>query len=470
MRVRAGVPNALPVSDSTTATAGGNTQTSPRLTRTSHKLKRACLCLPFVSRGSSSSSTSTSLQTQRTTFAMNPIASSSTAPPRGTSSSSDPASVTIKTRILIISDTHGVRPTETAPPEPETLSSPCTLYGHTSSRSPFHLPLPAADVVIHCGDLTKRSSVEEYRSTISVLRQIQAPVKIAIAGNHDLSLHQQFIKENIDDVNKSQPSLVWLARQVAMHAEARNVLTENKDITYLEEGTQEIVLLNGAKLRLYTSPWTPSYGGWAFQYEGSHNFSIPQGIDVAVTHGPPLGMQDYAASGDYAGCPMLFNSIQKARPRIHCFGHIHEAWGGYYGHWAFPEGTSWQQAVGTGDPGASAAPDTSSYYGNNSDSDASMTPPPPQTLDALDPERSYVIENVNSIRLSRGDSEEEASRKREKYARYSSQGCCHVDVSPEGQIPVERGKQTLFLNAAILDRRYKIAHFPWLVEIDLPRA
>lgn len=410
-----------------------------------------------------------------------PSASAVSAPPPGTGTTSnffhtDPAAPTIKTRILIISDTHGIKPTEHLPAQTETTSSPCTLYGHTSSRSAFHYPLPAADVVIHCGDLTKRSSADEYRSTISMLRQIDAPVKIAIAGNHDLSLHQEYIKENIDDVRKDQPSLVWLARHVASHAEAKSIVAENKGITYLEEGAQEIELPNGAKLRLYTSPWTPSYGSWAFQYDGGHPFNIPPGVDLAVTHGPPLGVLDYATSGDYAGCPILFSSIRKARPRVHCFGHIHEAWGAYYGHWAV-ETTPSSQAGASGTEGfagsttcGTSATYTNSYHDNYSDSESDAERPPPQTLGSFDAERSRTIENVSSIQLHRHDSAEEIAKKKEKYAKFSSEGCYPLDITPEGDTFVERGKQTLFLNAAILDRRYKIAHFPWLVEIDLPKA
>ncbi|CAI4218269.1 unnamed protein product [Parascedosporium putredinis] len=368
-----------------------------------------------------------------------------------------------------VSHTQGTLPGPTI--QPRNPIFPYTLYGHTATRSPFHLPLPAVDVLIHCGDLTKRSSAEEYRSTMAAIRQVQAPVKIIIAGNHDLSLHQQFVKDNMNEnVSKSQ-------RALAFHAEAKHIVAGSKDVTYLEEGTHEVSLPNGARLRLYTSPWTPSYGGWAFQYEGSHNFSIPAGIDVAVTHGPPLGIQDSASNGDYAGCPMLFNSIQKARPRIHCFGHIHEAWGGYYAHWASPEGTPWQQATGSGrSPGGSHPSYTSGTYNDlhfdydDSNSDVSMPDAPPRTLEALDQARSRAVETVDSLRLLDKDSDKEMAHKRERYARHSAEGCCRVDVSPEGDAPVERGKQTLFLNAAILDRRYKIAHFPWLVEIDLPIA
>jgi hypothetical protein len=45
-------------------------------------------------------------------------------------------------------------------------------------------------------------------------------------------------------------------------------------------------------------------------------------------------------------------------------------------------------------------------------------------------------------------------------------GCFAIDISPDGEHAVERGVQTLFVNAAVeLPRR-----IPWLVNIDLPVA
>jgi predicted phosphodiesterase len=54
----------------------------------------------------------------------------------------------IKTRILIISDTHGV---------------------------PFEHPSISPDVVIHCGDLTDGSLLSEFDTTIALFTSINAP-------------------------------------------------------------------------------------------------------------------------------------------------------------------------------------------------------------------------------------------------------------------------------------------------------
>lgn len=86
----------------------------------------------------------------------------------------------IRTRLLIISDTHGKRPFD-----PATHPEKARKYG-------FHRPFPKADVAIHCGDLTISSDVEEYQTTFDMMREIDAPLKLVIPGNHDCSMDVNF--------------------------------------------------------------------------------------------------------------------------------------------------------------------------------------------------------------------------------------------------------------------------------------
>lgn len=81
------------------------------------------------------------------------------------------ASNTVKTRVLIISDTH--------------CASLSQEDGNVEmSKSPFTAPLPKADLLIHCGDLTQTGLMSEYLETLDMLQAIDAPVKLVIAGNH----------------------------------------------------------------------------------------------------------------------------------------------------------------------------------------------------------------------------------------------------------------------------------------------
>jgi Icc-related predicted phosphoesterase len=54
---------------------------------------------------------------------------------------------------------------------------------------------------------------------------------------------------------------------------------------------------------------------------------IPAGVDVLITHGPPEGILDRTHRGDFAGCRDLLACVYGVRPRLHVFGHIHEAAG-----------------------------------------------------------------------------------------------------------------------------------------------
>lgn len=147
----------------------------------------------------------------------------------------------IKTRFIIISDTHG----EEFKPEAK--------------------PLKHADVAIHCGDLTDQSKIEEYRATIRLLKDIDASLKLVIAGNHDFTMDNPVFKRKIAEVRPPlDPDVV--RREYGDYGEVRQLFEEAKaaGIMFLDEGTYHFTLENGALLTVYASPWTPSLGGWDF--------------------------------------------------------------------------------------------------------------------------------------------------------------------------------------------------------------
>ncbi|KAI4093142.1 MAG: hypothetical protein L6R37_007444 [Teloschistes peruensis] len=227
---------------------------------------------------------------------------------------------TIKPRFLIISDTHGIEfPPESNPP-------------------------PRADVAIHCSDLTDSSTLKEYQASIRLLRTIKAPLKLIIAGNHDWTLDPCiFSLKTAEKIRRFDPAEVKAA--FGEYGDARRLIDESADLTFLDEGNYEFVLANGAMLRVFASPYTLSLGGdWGFSYtptpSQNHTFPIPQGTDVVITHGPPLGLFDMTHDRRRAGCPELFAAVERARPRLHCFGHIHEGWGAKLVAWRDRQPTS----------------------------------------------------------------------------------------------------------------------------------
>ncbi|KAH0495633.1 hypothetical protein TgHK011_009168 [Trichoderma gracile] len=357
------------------------------------------------------------------------------------------SSSTVKTRLLIISDTHSSLPSTDEIPATnpqDALSNPKAL---AHSPSGFRSPLPEADVVLHCGDLTKRGRPEELQRTFSMLRALKAPLKLVIAGNHDLALDERLDERTYYDPYNDLQAAHRTALQIAKEA-------EQDGVRYLTEGTYTFDLPNGSTLRIFASPWTPRYGTWAFQYEGmgTHSFDIPEGVDIAMTHGPPLGVLDQTWRNENAGCGDLFRSIYRAKPRLHCFGHIHEAWGAQLMRWK----------PNVGSPGEAGG---GSQVDQNADS--SRSPISPATV--VDWEKSRSVYTLAPPPVSIPTNSAVAGREAQNLVELSKDRGCYLDVT-QGDNMVKRGEQTLFVNASIMSVRYRPAQMPWVVDIDLPRT
>lgn len=138
---------------------------------------------------------------------------------------------TIPTRFLLLSDTHNRTPASPSSPSPS---------------SPFRLPLPSSDVLLHAGDLTMSGGASNYREIIKWLATSDAELKLVIAGNHDIDLDADYYratgmwagtKEKMEKVEKE----IREAREVWTGAEAAEA-----GVVYLEEGVREFYLSNGA--------------------------------------------------------------------------------------------------------------------------------------------------------------------------------------------------------------------------------
>ncbi|KAG9189570.1 hypothetical protein G6011_06438 [Alternaria panax] len=217
-------------------------------------------------------------------------------------------SLSTPVRFLILSDTHGAE-----------------------------LPanLPPCDVLLHCGDLTEDGTPRSISSALRNLGKAEAKLKLVIAGNHDISLDR----------------LYWLSQggTEADAERAHELVTEASKIgiTFLWEGTYTFTLACGATFTIYASPYTPMLGASAFQYisnedrfnpsgtpswaqnVGTETSTIPDNVDIVMTHGPPKYILD-EIDGQSAGCEHLRRAIARVRPRLHCFGHIHSPHRGFY--------------------------------------------------------------------------------------------------------------------------------------------
>lgn len=162
------------------------------------------------------------------------------------------------------------RETILAHPLAEPISIVCISDTHnTSSTQPV---LPNSDILIHAGDLTQSGSLSELLATVAWLHEQPHPIKIVVAGNHS-----QLLDESRDG-------------QDTNGAAAQRAMVDWGDIIYLENSETTVVCPNGRRLRVYGSPLSQHHGNWAFQYpriEDVWTRTVPDGIDVLVTHGPP---------------------------------------------------------------------------------------------------------------------------------------------------------------------------------------
>ena len=133
---------------------------------------------------------------------------------------------TVRTRLLIMSDTHTVSPL------------PSTDPTHA-----YRLPLPKADVLLHAGDITKVGYLVEYQAMFEMLKAAPAELKLVIPGNHDITLHEDFYVRGMGK-NKHIRSMedVQKIRELWTGYEARSA-----GIVYLEEGVRTFELGNGAR-------------------------------------------------------------------------------------------------------------------------------------------------------------------------------------------------------------------------------
>ena len=161
------------------------------------------------------------------------------------------------------------------------------------------LAVPDGDVLIHAGDLTAHGELDELIDSNTWLGTLPHPHKLIIAGNHD-----------------------------AICAELPEILPQVlTNATYLCDSGATIV-----GRTFYGSPWTPYFVGNTFELRRGRAIrarwlAIPPATDVLITHGPPFGILDRAASGLPQGCEDLAEVVALLRPTAHIFGHIHEGHG-----------------------------------------------------------------------------------------------------------------------------------------------
>jgi len=196
--------------------------------------------------------------------------------------------------------------------------------------------LPPGDVLIHAGDSTTRGTFDELRRAAQWFHGQPHEIKIWIAGNHDRGLdiasYADGFRANVGVMGAvpgaviSDPALVRAAERIMSGAgRGAHYLRDTEVYVHTSRG--------GGPLYVYGSPWQPEFNDWAFNLPrkgrelAARWAAIPSGLDVLITHGPPFGILDRTSTGEHAGCELLRAAVERARPRLHVFGHVHEGYG-----------------------------------------------------------------------------------------------------------------------------------------------
>ncbi|XZE18565.1 metallophosphoesterase [Pirellulaceae bacterium SH449] len=180
----------------------------------------------------------------------------------------------------------------------------CWFISDTHNRH-RELNVPkGVDVVIHCGDESGSGdpwrNATEARSFFHWYTSLDIPIKLFTPGNHSTAIEQGLITP-----------------------------AEYPEVQFL---IHEQTVVNG--LVIFGTPYTPEFYDWAYMRAREDLDavwqSIPDNVDILITHGPPKGILDVTHDFDtreliHVGSGSLTRHVkQRIKPLVHAFGHIHD--------------------------------------------------------------------------------------------------------------------------------------------------
>jgi predicted phosphohydrolase len=174
------------------------------------------------------------------------------------------------------------------------------------------IQVPDGDLLIYAGDSLSSGGKAEFMRFRDWWMALPHKRKVLIAGNHDW-----FFEHEPALVHDLLPGTSYLCDS---------------------GGT-----LSPEEINIWGSPYTPEFCNWAFNVTrgllyAKHWRKIPQGLDILITHGPPLGIldqknprhpdsRDVYVQSVHLGDEELARAVQETRPKHHIFGHIHGSGG-----------------------------------------------------------------------------------------------------------------------------------------------
>ena len=166
----------------------------------------------------------------------------------------------------------------------------------SDNHTNYDFETPDGDILIHCGDFTFHGNLNEMFKFKNYLKEQPHEHKLFIFGNH----------EKVD-----KEITYW--------------------IEYLEDGTGAKCIHEKAygigDLNFFGSSYTPKFMNWGFMQDEETRErywgNMIEGMDVLVTHGPPMGIMGKIEDGTEIGCEYLKKFVDRVKPKYHFFGHNH---------------------------------------------------------------------------------------------------------------------------------------------------
>ena len=176
----------------------------------------------------------------------------------------------------------------------------------------FHIP--SGDILTISGDICPVNGSHSPTNQMYWLKNHFFPWTQSLI-NSEIFKHVVFVAGNHDFVFKKAS----ISTEGDFHLDLPN------GVHYLQDS---LVELEG--LKIYGTPWTPTFGNWAFMQGetllDSLYSQIPEKIDILLCHGPAFGWNDTIMQyneKEHLGSTSLRSHIIRTVPRWVYVGHIH---------------------------------------------------------------------------------------------------------------------------------------------------
>jgi len=172
-----------------------------------------------------------------------------------------------------------------------------------SHNATKRVEIPDGDILIHAGDFSFQGKSLEIQDFIEWLKDQPHKHKLWIAGNHE-----------------------WGIEDYPSNA---NVIDNETNSTYIHD---KVIEIEG--LKFLGCNFTPEFNNWAFnltERQSKIYWENAPEADVVVCHGPPHTILD-SVTPEYKykrplGCKHFLSYIERVKPKVAIFGHIHGGFG-----------------------------------------------------------------------------------------------------------------------------------------------